>query len=196
MSVLDALATEVAEDQAAIDGDLEDTRTRVIRMGRVLRKMQKEQKKEQIAAKEQGEEPTPWLDWLDAKKADDQLFPGRQKCQRYALISKYPKSYTKSMSIDQAYREAGKWKRNGGDPPIKEKKTVSRVLGLIGKAAGQLDRKIETLADRIAESDVSAIAQEDKWTDEEIEGTREAVDDARKSCLMLIRQLDLIYEDA
>lgn len=189
---LDEMAARVAEDQAAIDGDLEDTRTRVIRMGKELRAMQKEQKAEQNEAKAHGETPVPWKDWVDEEKRRNGAFPSNRNCNRYALISKYPKAYEKGMAIDQAYRAAGQWKKNGGAPPDKQKKTVTRTLGLIGKAAGQLERRIEQLV----ESETGQVCEVEKWTDDEIEGTLEAVTLAKQSCNLLIRQLNGLYENA
>ena len=198
MSKLDDMAAEVAADQAAIEGDLEDTRTRVIRMGKQLRKMQIEQKKEQQAAKERGEEPTTWVDWCDTKRSETDFFPGATRAKHYALISKYPKAYAKGMSIDQAYREAGKWKKNGGNPPDTEKKTVSRPLLLIQKTSSQLHRRVEAVCKQFAEDEhgSAGVAEKQKWEDDEIEGTRESLEETRKDCLMLIRQLDGIYEQA
>ena len=187
---LDDMATTVAEDQAAIEGQGEDTRARVIHMGKELRKMQKLQKQEQADTGQ------TWKEWCEEQKGARGAFPSPQHCRKYTLISRYPGAYYKYMSIREAYRQAGLWKKNGGSPPDKEKKTSTRPLVVIGKTAGQLERRIETLTDEIADSDSATYAQEAKWDDDEIAGAREALDDARKACNMLIRQLDAIYEKA
>ena len=77
--------------------------------------------------------------------------------------------------------------------PIEEPKFVAtRTLALIGKAAGQLERRIEQLV----ESETGQVCEVEKWTDDEIEGTLEAVTLAKQSCNLLIRQLNGLYENA
>ncbi len=61
---LNDLARAVADEQSAIDGVSENTRTRVIRMGKRLRTMQRMQKKEQT------ETGQTWKDWcVETKKS-------------------------------------------------------------------------------------------------------------------------------
>ena len=60
---LNDLARAVADEQSAIDGVSENTRTRVIRMGKRLRTMQRIQKKEQT------ETGQTWKDWCAEQKS-------------------------------------------------------------------------------------------------------------------------------
>jgi len=182
---LDVLAQEVAEDQAAIQGQTEDTRTRVIRMGKRLRVMQKEQKKEQ------SETGQSWKEWVETQKLARPTFPEHSQGMRYMLIARYPKAYVSGMSIKEAYRMAGQWKKNGGDPPIKLKTTIkARPLITIGAMAGKLDRKIEELT----EMEVTEIASEQAWTDDEIIGATEILTLLRQSCNLLLRKLKELSE--
>ncbi len=90
MSDLKTLAKEVADLQKQLDGDGETTRERVLRMGKTLRLMQTKQKIEQVEAKQRGETPVTWKEWLEEKKAREEPFPSAANCNRYALISRYP----------------------------------------------------------------------------------------------------------
>lgn len=187
MSRLDELAKEVAEDQSALEGKNEDTRKRVIRMGKRLRTMQKEQKKEQA------ESGQTWKEWCDQQKEAEPLFPHQADCRKYALISTYPGAYKAGMSIKEAYKEAGLWKKNGGNPPPKEKLTIkARPLITIGAAAGKLERKIE----KLVESDMLETATAQEWTDDEIDGATDAVTLLRQSCNLLLRNLRGLREEA
>ncbi len=197
MSDLKTLAKQIADLQKQLDGEGETTRERVLRMGKTLRLMQTKQKIEQVEAKQRGETPVTWPEWLDAKKADDQLFPGRQICQRYALISRYPGAYKQGMSIKEAYRHAGQWKENGGNPPIKEKKTTTNPLVLVSHKASPFERKVKVINDMIAESDVVSVADELKWDEDIIEGCRECVQTTIKEARILLNHLNqLEFKDA
>ncbi len=66
---LNDLAKVVADEQSAIDGVSENTRTRVIRMGKRLRTMQRMQKKEQT------ETGQTWKDWCEEQKVTQGHFP-------------------------------------------------------------------------------------------------------------------------
>ena len=187
MSRLDDLAKEVADDQAAVDGVTENTRKRVIRMGKSLRKMQDVQKKEQ------DETGQTWKEWCEEQKSSRATFPSWQHVAKYALISRHPGAYKAGMSINEAYKQAGKWKKNGGNEPPKEKLTIkARPLITIGAAAGKLERKIE----KLAESDMVDMATEQKWTDDEIDGATDAVTLLRQSCNLLLRNLRGLREEA
>ena len=187
MSRLDDLAKEVADDQAAVDGVTENTRKRVIRMGKSLRKMQVEQKKEQ------DETGQTWKDWCDDRKSRPATFPSATQSKYYVLIGRYPGAYKTGMSIKEAYKEAGKWKKNGGNEPLKEKLTIkARPLITIGAAAGKLERKIE----KLVESDMLETATAQEWTDDEIDGATDAVTLLRQSCNLLLRNLRGLREEA
>ena len=145
MSELKQMAKDVSTLQSEMENQDESTRDRVLRMGRALRKMQKLQKLEQKADIEAGNTYVTWNEWLEEKKAHDALFPGRQHCNRYALISKYPGAYKKGMSINEGYRQAGIWKSNGGNPPITEKKTTTNPLILVSHKASPFQRKVRVM---------------------------------------------------
>ena len=187
MTRLDDMAKEVAEDQAAVDGVTENTRKRVIRMGKSLRKMQVEQKKEQ------DETGQTWKGWCEEQKIDRPSFPAHSQSIRYILIGRYPGAYKAGMSIKEAYKEAGLWKKNGGNEPLKEKLTIkARPLITIGAAAGKLERKIE----KLVESDMLETATAQEWTDDEIDGATDAVTLLRQSCNLLLRNLRGLREEA
>jgi hypothetical protein len=188
--VLDDLAAEVAEDQAAIEGQCEDTRMRVIRMGKRLLKLQKVQKQEQDEQKRLGLPVTTWKAWCTAEKESRGFFPAEQQCRQYALIARHPGAYRAGMSIKEAYKEAGRWKKNGGSPPPVEKVTVkSRPLITIAVAAGKVTNKIE----RLVESNIQDLAGEQEWTTEEISGATDELTMLREACgllLQILRGLD------
>ena len=125
---LDKLAAKVAAEQEAIEGQSEDTRKGVIRMGKQLARMQK---------KEQAETDQTWKEWCEEQKGARGPFPECTNVRRYTLIAKYPGAYRKGMSIKEAYREAGRWKQNGGNPPEKEKVTISKGMEFIKVARAQ-----------------------------------------------------------
>jgi hypothetical protein len=178
--MLEKLAEEVAEEQSAIDGQSETTRERVIRMGKLLAKMQKEQKKEQA------ETGQTWKDWVEEQKNRRAIFPSPTQTVHYVLVAKYPRAYAKGMSIKEAYKEAGKWKANGGNPPIKEKVAIqSRTLMTITAGAGKLAKKIDDLTEVTWE----AKQEEEKWSEDEIAGALDQVTLLQQSCRYLIKQL-------
>lgn len=136
---LSELAEKVAEDQEAIDGQCEDTRTRVIRMGKRLREMQELQKAEQ---EETGQ---TWEEYCEEQKSSRGTFPSRITATRYTLISQYPEAYKSGATIKEAYKEAGRWKKNGGMEPPKEKVSVPNTLpDKLGRAAGRLLKHLDT----------------------------------------------------
>lgn len=183
---LEDMAKEVAEDQAAIDGQCEDTRKRVVRMGKRLSQLQKVQKKEQEEQKKLGQEPQTWKDWVKEEKGALGTFPEYTNCKRYVLIARYPKAYRSGMSIKEAYKEAGKWKKNGGNPPPTEKLTIkSRPLITIGAAAGKLHTKLE----RFMADDITRLAGEQKWTEDEILGATDELTILRQDCNGMLKVL-------
>jgi len=197
MSDLKTLAKKVAELQKQLDGDGETTRERVLRMGKTLRLMQTKQKIEQVEAKQRGETPVTWKEWLEEKKAREEPFPSAANCKRYALISRYPGAYKQGMSISEAYRHAGQWKANGGNPPIKEKKTTTNPLVLVSHKASPFERKVKVINDMIAESDIVSVADELKWDEDIIEGCRESVQTTIKEARILLNHLNqLEFKDA
>ena len=181
---LDYMAKLVANDQKAIDSQSGDTRKRVIAMGKLLRKMQKEQKKEQAETEQ------TWQEWCEAEKVTWVTFPSYRVCKQYSLISRYPGAYKAGMSIKEAYRQAGLWKRNGGSPPELEKKTQSRPLGRVATAASRAARKF----DKLVEGNVPEAAAEQKWTNDEVTGSLEELVLCRQSCNSLIQQLRKLEE--
>lgn len=197
MSDLKTLAKQISDLQKQLDGEGETTRERVLRMGKTLRLMQTKQKIEQVEAKQRGETPVTWKEWLEEKKRNDSLFPHDSLCNRYALISRYPGAYKEGMSIKEAYRHAGQWKENGGNPPIKEKKTTTNPLVLVSHKASPFERKVKVINDMIAESDVVSVADELKWDEDIIEGCRECVQTTIKEARILLNHLNqLEFKDA
>jgi len=190
LSQLEELAREVAEDQAAIEGQTDDTRTRVIRMGKRLSKLQKIQKKEQEERKKLGEPVQTWKEWCEQEKVSRGHFPGYEQCRRCVLIARYPKAYEKGMSIKEAYKEAGKWKKNNGNPPIKEKVTIkARPLVTIGAAAGKLNGKI----DNFLNENIEALAADQQWTEDEILGATDEITLLRQGCNALLKILKQLH---
>lgn len=177
---LDQMAEQVASDQAAIDGQSETTRERVLRMGKRLRQMQKEQKKEQA------ETGQTWDQWIEEQKSRRSTFPAVGMCRYYMLISRYPRAYKKGMSIKEAYKQAGKWKKNGGSEPAEKMTIKQRPLITVGAGAGKLARKIDALLDG---DDLALRAREEEWTEDEIFGAADAVTLLRQSCNHLLKQL-------
>jgi len=197
MSDLKTLAKQIADLQKQLDGEGETTRERVLRMGKTLRLMQTKQKIEQVEAKQRGETPVTWKEWLEEKNVPGERLPSELQCRRYALISRYPGAYKQGMSIKEAYRHAGQWKENGGNPPIKEKKTTTNPLVLVSHKASPFERKVKVINDMIAESDVVSVADELKWDEDIIEGCRECVQTTIKEARILLNHLNqLEFKDA
>lgn len=187
---LEDLAKEVADDQAAINGQCEDTRKRVVRMGKRLTVLQKTQKVEQKRQAENGEPVQTWKAWCEEQKGVRDSFPHPANVRKYQLIARYPKAYRAEMSIKEAYKEAGKWKKCGGNPPPTEKVTIkARPLITVGAMAGKLNGKI----DGLLESDLPAMAKEQQWTEDEILGATDELTLLKQSCNHLLQQLKSIH---
>lgn len=182
---LEDLAKQVADDQAAIDGQCKDTRKRVIHMGKLLGRMQKTQKKEQA------ETGQTWKEYVEEQKRSRGSFPAEAHVRRYILIARYPAAYKSGMSIKEAYKEAGRWKKNGGAEPPKEKVTIkARPCITIGAAAGKLERKMETLMDK---ADLTVLAREEGWTEDEILGATDSVTLLKQTCNLFLKQLKEVH---
>ena len=183
MTQLDDWAAEVSEDQAAIEAENEDTRTRVKRMGKLLLKMQKTQKKEQA------ETGQTWQEWCEEKKVHVCTFPGFRNCKVYMLIAKYPRAFEKGMTIQQAYKMAGEWKKNAGNPPEKMKVTVSsRRLVTIGRMAGRLEDKVEKVLEKFEETK----EEEGGWSNDELIGCQEQLQMTRQSINLILKRLSAL----
>ena len=170
---LNDLAKVVADEQSAIDGVSEDTRT-------TMQKLQK---------KEQADTGQTWKDWCEEQKVHSVHFPGFRNCNYYVRISRYPRAYKSGMSIKEAYKEAGRWKANGDRPPAEKLTIKARPLITIGAASGKLARKIDTLTD----SEMAEFAIEQEWTEDEILGATDAVTLLRQSCNLLLRKLKELH---
>lgn len=181
----------VASDQEAIGSQCEDTRKRVLRMGKILTALQKEQKKEQEKAKARGEQPQAWKEWCEEQKVSRGHFPAYEQTRRYTLVARYPKAYESGMSIKEAYKQAGKWKKNGGNPPPKEKTVIkSRPLITIGAAAAKLERKMDDLA----QHNIAELATTQKWSSDEVAGAKDAVTLLRQACNLFLSKLNELQE--
>lgn len=177
---LNQLAADIARDQAALDSAGEGTRARVIRIGRELRQAQKMQKREQ------SETGQTWKEWCEEEKGRRATFPSVTQTKCYLLIARHPRAYKVGMSIKEAYKEAGEWKKNGGNPPLKQKTVIkNRPLITIQANSHRLHRKIESLTDL----DIAAAAEEQAWTNDEISGALDEVTLLRQDCNLLIRKL-------
>jgi hypothetical protein len=177
---LDEIAKRVADEQAALDGNTETTRQRVIRMGKELREAQIEQKKEQ---EETGQ---TWKQWCEEQKTARPSFPVANDCTKYTLIARYPGAYKAGDSIKEAYKQAGLWKKNGGKAPDKVKVTISsRPLVTIGAMCGKLERKIEAAT----EIDIDSLKGKERWDDDEISGAVDALNMVRQAANGLLRKL-------
>jgi len=178
------LVDEVAENQAAIDGQSTDTRTRVLTMGRRLRRLQKLQKKEQA------ETGKNWYEWCDEQKGGWASFPHWADARKYMRISQYPDAYEVGMSIKEAYKQACLWHKNGGKKPTTKKTIKARPLITIGAAAGKLEHKIE----KLCEQEFSELATEQEWTEDEILGATDSLTILRQTCNLMIRRLRELHE--
>jgi hypothetical protein len=177
---LDDIAKRIADEQAELEGSGETTRQRVIRIGRELQAAQKEQKAEQA------ETGQTWKEWCEGQKRCRASFPTESECRKYTLIAKYPAAYKPNMSIKEAYKEAGKWKKNGGKEPPEEKVTiVSRPLVTIAAMCGKLEKKIEATI----EIDISQLSGKECWDDDEVTGAVEALTMVRQASNALLRKL-------
>jgi hypothetical protein len=177
---LDDIAKRIADEQAELEGSGETTRQRVLRIGRELQAAQKEQKAEQA------ETGQTWKEWCAEQKGTRSPFPEYTSIRQYMLIAKYPAAYKPNMSIKEAYKEAGKWKKNGGKEPPKEKVTiVSRPLVTIAAMCGKLEKKIEATI----EIDISQLSGKECWDDDEVTGAVEALTMVRQASNALLRKL-------
>ena len=165
------LVSKICDNQEESIGLARGKREVVIRCGKLLKKLQKVQKEQQKAAKSRGEEPQVWENYAKDKNVQDERFPSPVTCRRYMLVSTYPGAYEPDMSLDQAYRMAGKWKKNQGKPPGKTVAVSNRFLAQLLKKLGSAELKLE----RCNEKDWSEIAAKEQWTDDEIEGANEAL---------------------
>jgi len=167
-------------------------RTKVLEEGKLLRQVQKEQKAEQKAAKERGEEPQTWKDWAAEQKVGRAHFPGYEQCNKYMRISQFPGAYEKGMSIKEAYKNATAWKKNGGSPPIESKVAIqTRLPNQIGAAAGRAIRKLESYNEK---EDWGTIAEEEKWTNDDYAGMEEALMECRQEVNHSLRKLKAVRE--
>jgi hypothetical protein len=80
--------------------------------------MQKAQKKDQA------ETGQTWDEWCGEQRSHRVTFPSTGSCRHYILVAKYPPAYEPGMSIKEAYKTAGRWKANGGNPPLPLKTTI------------------------------------------------------------------------
>ena len=182
---LDSMAAEVAEDQKAIESVSTDTRKRVIRMGKKLLRMQKTQKKEQAKTGQ------TWSEFCAERKRVDDAFPHEGACRKYMIIGRYPGAYEPGMSIREASKNVGQWKKHGGNPPPKEKVTISsRPLVSVGVAAGKCEKKMS----KLNELDFHETGGEQEWTEDEIDGCFDAVTLLRQECNHLLRKLKEVRE--
>lgn len=183
---LDELAAEVAAEQAAIDGQGETTRQRVLRVGKLLRQLQKEQK---VESKETGQ---TWDQWIAEQKSNRVTFPSTATCRHYILIAKYPGAYAKGMSIQEAYKMAGKWKKNGGSPPKPEKVTIKKYLpAQVGTACGRCLNKLEKYN---AIEDWTELAIKEKWSEDAFVGFEEVLRLCRQEITHSLKKLQQVRE--
>jgi len=185
MARIDELSQAVADEQKQLDGQSEATRTRVLRLGKLLRQLQKEQKKQQP------ETGQTWKEWCEEQKGVQDSFPHDANVRKYMLICKYPSAYEKGMSIKEAYKQAGQWKKNGGNPPLKSKVAISRrTLVALQRALGKVEKRL----DYIAENDIDTMAREEKWDSDEVAGAMDALQDVRRGCNACIRKIRESYD--
>lgn len=167
-------------------------RTKVLTEGKKLRALQKWQKGEQQKAKEAGETPQTWKDYVAEKKVYRVDFPSFPSCSQYMRISQYPAAYEAGMSIKEAYKMATAYKKNGGNPPITAKVSIqNRLPARIGAACGQLIRKLEkwNLVEDWAEN-----SESEKWTEDDFLGLEGALLEARQELNCSIRKFNAVKD--
>lgn len=169
----------------------EHIRTKVMKEGKALRELQKLQKEQQDQAKERGEEPQTWKDYLAEKKRTRASFPEATQCRRYMRISQYPAAYEKGMSVKEAYKNATAWKKNGGTPPPLSKVSIqNRLPARVGVACGRLQKVLEKWN---AENWLEVMEQE-KWSNDEVIGLSEVMAELRQDLNQSIRKLNSTVE--
>jgi hypothetical protein len=167
-------------------------RQKVLEEGKHLRALQKEQKKEQNAAKERGEQPQTWKEWVAEQKGRRASFPGVQQTKAYMRISQFPGAYEKGMSVKEAYKNATAWKKNGGSPPPESKVAVqtrlpNQIGNWVGKACNKLERQNEV-------EDWSTVASDEGWTDDDFTGMENVLLECRQEINHSLRKLRAIKE--
>jgi len=167
-------------------------RQKVLEEGKHLRALQKDQKKEQNAAKERGEEPQTWADWVQSVNEARPRFPHEADCRKYMRISQFPGAYEKGMSVKEAYKNATAWKKNGGSPPPESKVAIQTRLpnqlgNWVGKACNKLERQNEV-------EDWSGVAADEGWTDDDFTGMENVLLECRQEINHSLRKLRAIKE--
>jgi len=162
-------------------------RTKVMEEGKILRSLQKDQKAEQRAAKERGEKPQTWKDWVAEQKKSRGFFPAPHQCTQYMRISQYPSAYEKGMSVKEAYKNATAWKKNGGSPPPKSKVAIqTRLPNQLGNIVGRACNRLE---DRNEIEDWGAVAADEKWTEGDFTGLENVLLECRQEINHSLRKL-------
>jgi len=167
-------------------------RNKVLEEGKHLRALQKDQKKEQNAAKDRGEEPQMWKDWIAKQQVTRGHLPSHRQCTWYMRISQFPGAYEKGMSVKEAYKNATAWKNNGGSPPPESKVAIQTRLpnqlgNWVGKACNKLERQNEV-------EDWSEIAADECWTDDDFTGIENVLMECRQEINHSLRKLRAIKE--
>lgn len=176
---VEKLIAEICELESGHGDVYTHIRTKVLVEGKKLRALQKWQKAEQKAAKERGETPQTWKEFVsEQQKATGGLFPSRQMGNRYMRISQYPGAYEKGMSIKEAYKNATAWKNNGGNPPPKAKVSIqNRLPARVGAACSRLVKSVEKWNDI---EDWTTVVDKEGWTEDEFKGLEESIREAKR----------------
>lgn len=189
---IESLVAEICEIESSISKVDEDIRDKVKREGKRLLALQKEQKKEQEAAKSRGEPAQTWKEFVEDQKRVRDSFPHEANCRKYMRIVQYPGAYESGMSVKEAYKMATKWKKNGGNPPPTAKVSIkTRLPNQIGNAVG---RAVNKLVKYNSIEDWSDNAKAEKWSSDDFAGMEETLTAMRKEISIALNKLKKLRE--
>lgn len=189
---IESLVAEICEIESSISKVDEDIRDKVKREGKRLLALQKEQKKEQEAAKERGEPAQTWKEFCAEQKGHRATFPGLTQTKHYMRIVQYAGAYESGMSVKEAYKMATKWKKNGGNPPPTAKVSIkTRLPNQIGNAVG---RAVNKLVRYNSIEDWSQNEKAEKWTTDDFAGMEETLVAMRKEIGIALSKLKKLRE--
>ena len=178
MSDLKTLAKQIADLQKQLDGEGETTRERVLRMGKTLRLMQTKQKIEQVEAKQRGETPVTWKEWLEeAKVAHEATFPEVSVWQTANATHSSADTQGRTSNHELLRKPIGtpdNGRKMAESHQSKKRKRSTNPLVLVRHKASPFERKVKVINDMIADSDVVRVADELQWDEDIIEGCRES----------------------
>ena len=169
----------------------EHIRTKVLKEGKKLRQLQDWQKEQQKKASLRGEQPETWKDYLSSIKVNRVDFPVYFQCQRYMRISKYPGAYEKGMSVQEAYKMATAWKKNGGNPPVTAKISIrQRIPNQVGNWVGKALNRLEDYNER----DWKQASIDENWKEDDFIGCEQVLRLCRQEINQSLKKLNEVME--